>query len=82
MKIEGLQKVEIEISEETQKRIVLDYINKKLNWKDSYFISSSGIVSNRTTCATTHSWDLIEELHRATPLDEALFCVVSEIKKK
>lgn len=81
MKIEGTQKVEIEISELTQKRIALQYIYEALNWKENYFIEE-GKVYEHVEYQTSHRFDQKEFRRDAMCIDKSVYTVIKELRKK
>lgn len=81
MKIEGTQKVEIEISELTRKRIALQYIYDTLNWKEGYFIED-GKVFEHVEYATSHRFDQKEFRRDEMCIDKSVYTVIKELRKK
>ena len=81
MKIEGTQKVEIEISEEMRKHIALEYLYDTLKWKSDYFIEDSK-VAVLETLTTSHTWTQTKTIREASTLDKAIYSVVKELKTK
>ena len=84
MKIEGTQKVEIEISELTQKRIALQYIYETMNGKEDYFIEDGKVFEHvvHVVYATSHRFDQKEFRRDAMCIDKSVYSVVKELKKK
>lgn len=81
MKIEGTQKVEIEISELTQKRIALQYIYDTMNWKENYFVED-GKIYEHVEYQTSHRFDQKELRREATSVDKSVYTVIKELRKK
>lgn len=81
MKIEGTQKVEIEISEEMRKHIALEYLYEVLKWKSDYFIDENK-VAELVTYTTSHTWTQTNTVREASALDKAVYAVVKELKNK
>jgi len=80
MKIKGIQNVEIEIPEEEQKRICLEFLYSKFNWKSNYFIGDDGKVYCPQTFYSSHSFNSDVSIREATDDDKVLAHLILKIK--
>ena len=80
MKVKGKQEVEIELSPEMIKHIVLEFLYSNFNWGSQYFIEN-GKVSTIQEFATTHRWTENKVIRNADNIDKCLYALVKEIKK-
>ena len=77
MVIKATQEVNVELSDEQQKIVALEYIFKQTAWKSSYYIKD-GWVYEEQTCHTTHSFELQKKIRKANEEDT----LINEILKK
>ncbi len=80
MKITGTQKVEVDVSPEMLKHIVLNYLYENFSWKPEYFIDD-GDVCEMAVYTTSHTWKNKETIRKATAADKTVSAMVKEIQK-
>lgn len=71
MKVLATQKAEIEIDEQEQRRICLEYLNKRLDWSDNYFIENDWVCEN-VDAHTTHSFEYVKKIRKVNQGDKCL----------
>jgi len=77
MVIKATQEVNVELSDEQQKIVALEYIFKHADWKSNYYVKDGWVYENET-CHTTHSFDLQKKIRKANGEDS----LIDEILKK
>ena len=60
--------VEVTLNEEDQKNIAATYLEKLWNWKREYFIEN-GQVKVNITHYSSHSWDTVDLVRKASSRD-------------
>lgn len=81
MKVKATQQLEVDISPEEQKQIVLDYLYTHFNWYPEFFISQdSNRVFNKVQFNGPHSWEEIQFVRNASPLDYSVSMIIERIK--
>ena len=70
--------ISITISPEEQRKIALEYLYKELGWSDDYFIED-GMVKERVTNHTTHSWDEVLTLREADQMDTSIDFILKSL---
>lgn len=82
MKVLATQRIGVEISEEEQKRIFLDYLYQNFNWQSGYYIQEKeGLkVFGWEYYDTSHSWRENVFIREASTTDLAVFQIISKLK--
>lgn len=80
MKITANIPYEIEISEDEQKRITLNYLYKIFNWKQTYSIYDDKVYDTVTNYHHSKSWPENQFIRDATDGDYLMSTFIFEIK--
>lgn len=80
MKITANIPYEVEISEDEQKRITLNYLYKLFNWKSTYDIYDDKVTDSVTKHHHSSSWVENEFVRDATDGDYMMATLIHEIK--
>jgi len=72
--------VSITISPEDEKQIALEYLYKEFGWSEDYFVKD-GMVKERVTNHTTHSWEEVLTLREADQLDTSVDFIVRSLNQ-
>jgi hypothetical protein len=70
--------VSMTISPEDEKQIALEYLYKEFGWSEDYFVQD-GMVKERVTNHTTHSWEEVLTLREADQLDKSVDFIVRSL---
>ena len=68
MKITVCHDIDIELSEEQQKKVCISYVREKFGFNCKTFIDD-GFVYEKKGFHTSHYWESIETVRKATPQD-------------
>ena len=68
IKTQHTSPIEVTLNEEDQKNITATYLEKLWNWNRDYFIEN-GQVKVNITHYSSHSWDTVELVRKATSRD-------------
>jgi hypothetical protein len=77
MKITGNQTVEVEITEEEERKITVAYLCGKFDWDRSYFIESDKVFNTKIN-HSSHSWEEKVYIREASDDD---YCISLILKK-
>lgn len=80
MKISATQNLELEITQEEQKRICLEFLYQKFNWKSNYFLGNDGKIYCPQTFYSSHSFSNDVLIREATDDDGVLAHLILKIK--
>lgn len=80
MEIHATQHLKVQISDQEQKRITLDYLYKHFNWKKDFYIKDDNVMECVEHCGS-HCWDEQEFRRAATEEDYFVAGVIKMINK-
>jgi len=80
MEIHATQHLKVQISDQEQKRIVLEYFYSKFKWKKDYFIKN-GQVMEDVEYSTSHRWTDEEFVREAQEDDYFVAGIIKLINK-
>lgn len=81
MEVFGTQQVKIEISDYEAKKIALNYIRKRFDFKEDYWIKD-GKLLERHEYGGSHSWSEDEFVREATADDILIYSMINKINSQ
>lgn len=78
MKIQATQLISVDISTDEQRRIAVEFLEKKFNWNPNYFVEE-GKVYQMVEYVTSHRWDSKELVREAKQTDKLMYQVFKEL---
>jgi len=79
MKIKGIQKVDVEITEEERETMVVDYLQEKYKVNPWMWIQDGNLM-DEVEYISSHKWYSKEVVREATSLDKAVLKILKDIK--
>ena len=79
MTVRGTTSVEVQISPEEEKRIVIDYLCRKFDWSPAYYIELDQVV-HQVLFETSHSWLEKSIVRQATEMDHNIYEIIQAIR--
>lgn len=80
MEIHATQHLKVQISDQEQKRIVLDYLYKHFKWGKDFYIKDGNVMESVEYCGS-HCWDEQKFRRKATEEDYFVAGIMKIIKK-
>jgi hypothetical protein len=78
MTVNGTQNISITLDEKEIRKITIEYLMKRLDWKSNYSIDplTENVIQTRG-CYTSHSWDEIVIVRKANMHDRTLNYIIN-----
>lgn len=76
----GVQKVELDLTEDEVRRIAIRYLCYKFDWSEDYFIEGDD-VCRIVSYSTSHRWEQKESIRKATQSDKHIYYILQDFKK-
>jgi hypothetical protein len=78
MTVNGTQNISITLDEKEIRKIAIEYLMKRLDWKPNYSVDPlTQNVVQKKVCYTSHSWDEISIIRKANIHDLTLNYIIN-----